>query len=76
MHSQMGRLLKAGHSVDVRHLQQLAQRRRWTFVIAIAGAASLTLGTLMGVWGMENIDSAIAERSEAEPGVLQLAYRK
>jgi hypothetical protein len=30
----------------------------------------------MGVWGMENIDSAIAERSGAEPGVLQLAYRK
>jgi hypothetical protein len=72
----MGRLLKAGHSIDVRHLQQLAQRRRWSFVIAAAGAASLAVGAQMGALGMLNINAAIASRSAAEPGVLQLTYRK
>jgi hypothetical protein len=76
MNTQMGRLLKAGHSIDVRHLQQLAQRRRWSFVIAAAGAASLAVGAQMGALGMLNINAAIASRSAAEPGVLQLAYRK
>jgi hypothetical protein len=76
MRTQMGRLLKAGHSIDVRHLQQLSQRRRWSFVVAAVGAASLAVGALMGAWGMANLNAAIANRSAAEPGVLQLAYRK
>jgi hypothetical protein len=40
----MSRLLKAGVSIDVRHLQQLAQRKRWSFVVAAAGVASLAVG--------------------------------
>ena len=72
----MSRLLKAGVSIDVRHLQQLAQRKRWSFVVAAAGVASLAVGTLMGVWGIRNLNGATVARAVDEPGVLQLAYRK
>jgi hypothetical protein len=73
---QMGARIKAGASIDIGHLQQLSSRRRWSFTIAAAGTASLALGALMGTWGIQNLKAAIANRSAAEPGILQLAYRR
>eukprot|EP00953_Heterococcus_sp_UTEX-ZZ885_P008817 5247-Heterococcus_DN1.PRE.2 len=72
----MGARIKAGASIDISHLQQLSSRRRWSFTIAAAGTASLALGALMGTWGIQNLKAAIANRSAAEPGILQLSYRR
>jgi hypothetical protein len=75
-YTQMGARIKAGASIDISHLQQLSSRRRWSFTIAAAGTASLALGALMGTWGIQNLKAAIANRSAAEPGILQLSYRR
>eukprot|EP00953_Heterococcus_sp_UTEX-ZZ885_P020313 11370-Heterococcus_DN1.PRE.9 len=72
----MGARIKSGASVDMSHLQQLANRRRWSFTILAAGAASLSVGALMGTWGIQNLKRAIINRSTAEPGILQMSYRR
>jgi hypothetical protein len=73
--SQLAKRVNSGASIDISHLQQLAARRRWSFSIAAAGAASLAVACAMGATSIQNIRGAINGRAAAEAGVLQLTYR-
>jgi phosphate starvation-inducible protein PhoH len=73
---QLAKRVNSGASIDISHLQQLAARRRWSFGIAAAGAASLAVACAMGASSIQDIKKAINKRAAAEAGILQLTYRK
>jgi hypothetical protein len=74
--SQLAKRVNSGASIDISHLQQLAARRRWSFGIGAAGAASLAVACSMGTTSIQNIQGAVSGRAAAEAGVLQLIYRR